>query len=65
MAVAMIVYQICEAISYIHSQNIIHLDLKVKFRKFFFLIIKKVIFLKSNFFLARKHNVCNANRKSN
>jgi len=29
MAVAMIVYQICQAISYIHSQNIIHLDLKV------------------------------------
>ncbi|KAI6217382.1 Stretchin-Mlck [Aphelenchoides fujianensis] len=27
-AVAMIVYQICEAIKYIHSQNIIHLDLK-------------------------------------
>uniref|UniRef100_A0A914Z953 Protein kinase domain-containing protein n=1 Tax=Panagrolaimus superbus TaxID=310955 RepID=A0A914Z953_9BILA len=28
-AVAMIVYQICEAIRYIHSHNIIHLDLKV------------------------------------
>ncbi|KAE9554874.1 hypothetical protein FO519_001902 [Halicephalobus sp. NKZ332] len=27
-AVAMIVYQICEAIRYIHSHNIIHLDLK-------------------------------------
>uniref|UniRef100_A0A915CQQ3 Protein kinase domain-containing protein n=1 Tax=Ditylenchus dipsaci TaxID=166011 RepID=A0A915CQQ3_9BILA len=27
-AVGMIVYQICEAIRYIHSQNIIHLDLK-------------------------------------
>ncbi|KAI1732161.1 protein kinase domain-containing protein [Ditylenchus destructor] len=27
-AVSMIVYQICEAIRYIHSQNIIHLDLK-------------------------------------
>lgn len=33
MAVAMIVYQICEAIRYIHSQNIIHLDLKVLFWK--------------------------------
>ncbi|KAI6188689.1 Stretchin-Mlck [Aphelenchoides besseyi] len=27
-AVAMIIYQICQAIKYIHSQNIIHLDLK-------------------------------------
>lgn len=27
-AVAMIMYQICEAIRYIHSQKIIHLDLK-------------------------------------
>lgn len=29
MAVASIVYQLCEAIRYIHSQKIIHLDLKV------------------------------------
>uniref|UniRef100_A0A915M7L3 Protein kinase domain-containing protein n=1 Tax=Meloidogyne javanica TaxID=6303 RepID=A0A915M7L3_MELJA len=28
MAVALIMFQICEAIRYIHSQNIIHLDLK-------------------------------------
>ncbi|KAK0397590.1 hypothetical protein QR680_002182 [Steinernema hermaphroditum] len=28
LAVAMILHQLCEAIAYIHSQNIIHLDLK-------------------------------------
>lgn len=28
MAVAMIMYQICEAVRYLHSQSIIHLDLK-------------------------------------
>lgn len=48
-AVAMIMYQICEAIRYIHSQKIIHLDLKV--RSFCGLIL--LMFL----FLAREYHV--------
>lgn len=31
-AAAAIIYQLCEAIAYIHKQSIVHLDIKVGFK---------------------------------
>lgn len=48
---AKIIYEICKAIEYLHSNNIAHRDLKVIFRLMIWFIKKIVIiFLKKNLF---------------